>query len=87
MKKVLFIEDDTVVRENTAELLELADYDVITAANGKTGVAIAKAEKPDIIVCDIMMPEMDGYGVLQALGRRSRNPTNPLHFPFGKNRA
>ena len=78
MKKVLFIEDDTVVRENTAELLELAEYEVITAANGKTGVAIAKAEKPDIIVCDIMMPEMDGYGVLQALA----NDPGTQHIPF-----
>ncbi|MGB7843075.1 MAG: response regulator [Salinimicrobium sp.] len=78
MKKVLFIEDDTVVRENTAELLELAEYEVITAANGKTGVAIAKAEKPDIIVCDIMMPEMDGYGVLQELA----NDPGTQHIPF-----
>lgn len=78
MKKVLFIEDDTVVRENTAELLELADYDVVTAANGKQGVAIAKKEKPDIIVCDIMMPEMDGYGVLQALA----NDPETQHIPF-----
>ena len=78
MKKVLFIEDDTVVRENTAELLELADYEVITASNGKSGVAIAKQEKPDIVVCDIMMPEMDGYGVLQEL---SKDPETQ-HIPF-----
>jgi CheY-like chemotaxis protein len=78
MKKVLFIEDDTVVRENTAELLELADYNVITAANGKSGVAIAKSEIPDIVVCDIMMPEMDGYGVLQAL---ASDPATQ-HIPF-----
>lgn len=78
MKKVLFIEDDTVVRENTAELLELAEYNVITAANGKTGVALAKKELPDIIVCDIMMPEMDGYGVLQSL---AQDPATH-HIPF-----
>ncbi len=78
MKKVLFIEDDTVVRENTAELLELAEYDVITAANGKTGVALAKKELPDIIICDIMMPEMDGYGVLQSL---AQDPATQ-HIPF-----
>ena len=78
MKKVLFIEDDTVVRENTAELLELADYEVITASNGKSGVAIAKQEKPDIVICDIMMPEMDGYGVLQEL---SKDPETQ-HIPF-----
>lgn len=78
MKKVLFIEDDTVVRENTAELLELADYEVITASNGKSGVAIAKQEKPDIVICDIMMPEMDGYGVL---GELSKDPQTQ-HIPF-----
>ncbi len=78
MKKVLFIEDDTVVRENTAELLELSDYEVITAANGKTGVTLAKKELPDIIICDIMMPELDGYGVLKAL---SEEPSTQ-HIPF-----
>ncbi len=78
MKKVLFIEDDTVVRENTAELLELSDYEVITAANGKSGAALAKKELPDIVVCDIMMPEMDGYGVLQTL---AEDPVTQ-HIPF-----
>jgi len=78
MKKVLFIEDDTVVRENTAELLELANYKVITAANGKIGVAMAMKNKPDIIVCDIMMPELDGYGVLQILSKEKTTK----HIPF-----
>ncbi|MBP2831478.1 response regulator [Aquimarina sp. U1-2] len=67
MKTVLLIEDDMALRENTAELLELSDYNVITSPNGKIGIAKAKIEKPDIIVCDIMMPEVDGYGVLEAL--------------------
>ncbi|HET8753950.1 MAG TPA: response regulator, partial [Salinimicrobium sp.] len=78
MKKVLLIEDDTVVRENTAELLELSDYKTVTAANGKKGVELAKKELPDIIVCDIMMPEMDGYGVLQTL---AKDPETQ-HIPF-----
>lgn len=78
MKKILFIEDDTVVRENTAELLELSDYNVITGANGKIGVALAKKELPDIIICDIMMPELDGYGVLQALAEDETTQ----HIPF-----
>lgn len=80
MKKVLFIEDDVDLRENTAELLELAEYETITAANGKVGVKLAKETHPDIIVCDIMMPEMDGYEVLQAL---SKNPsTQDIPFIF-----
>ncbi|HET8887190.1 MAG TPA: response regulator [Salinimicrobium sp.] len=80
MTKILFIEDDTVVRENTAELLELSDYHVTTAANGKQGVELAKNLIPDIIICDIMMPEMDGYGVLENL---SKNPdTQQIPFIF-----
>ena len=69
MKKVLLIEDDTVLRENTAELLELSDYEVLTAANGKIGLDRAKETKPDIIICDIMMPVLDGYGVLEGLSK------------------
>ena len=72
MKKLLLIEDDVTVRENTAELLELSNYNVITASNGKLGIETAKQEIPDIIICDIMMPEIDGYGVLEAL---SKNPS------------
>ncbi len=67
MKKVLLIEDDTALRENTAELLELSGYSVSSAPNGTIGIEKAKTENPDIIVCDIMMPEIDGYGVLEAL--------------------
>lgn len=78
MKKVLLIEDDTVVRENTAELLELANYNVVTAANGKDGISLAKKHLPNIIICDIMMPELNGYGVLQIL---SKDPITK-HIPF-----
>ncbi len=78
MKTILLIEDDTALRENTAELLELSGYNVETAPNGKVGIEKAGTELPDIIVCDIMMPEVDGYGVLQALS--SQEKTN--HIPF-----
>ncbi len=78
MKKILLIEDDTALRENTAELLELSNYEVATAPNGKIGIEKAKVENPDIIVCDIMMPEIDGYGVLEALSHH--NSTH--HIPF-----
>lgn len=81
MKKViLLIEDNQDVRENTAEILALAGYDVETAINGKEGVAKALQRKPDLIVCDIMMPELDGYGVLFML---SKNPaTSGIPFIF-----
>jgi len=72
MKKILLIEDNTEIRENMAEILELAGYEVHTAANGKDGVASAIKEKPDLILCDIMMPVLDGYGVLHMV---QKNPT------------
>lgn len=78
MIKILLIEDDRAVRENTAELLELANYHVITASNGKSGLQKAKNEAPDLIICDIMMPELNGYGVLQIL---SKNPETK-YIPF-----
>lgn len=80
MKKILLIEDDTVLRENTAELLELSNYLVITASNGKLGIALAKQNIPDLIVCDIMMPEVDGYGVLETLSKDTS--TNQIPFIF-----
>ncbi len=78
MRKILLIEDDVILRENTAELLELSDYHVITAPNGKVGLDMARHSLPDIIVCDIMMPELDGYGVLEALAGNE----NTKHIPF-----
>ena len=78
MKKILLIEDDVVLRENTAELLELSNYNVITAPNGKIGVELASNNLPDIIVCDIMIPELDGYGVLDALTKSDKTK----HIPF-----
>ena len=84
MKKLLLIEDDTTVRENTAELLELSDYEVVTAPNGKIGIEKALQEKPDIIVCDIMMPEVDGYGVLEALSKNAETANIPFIFLSAK---
>jgi len=67
MKKILVIDDNTDVRENIAEILELANYQVFSASDGRQGVQLAKDINPDIILCDIMMPNLDGYGVLQIL--------------------
>ncbi len=78
MKTILLIEDDRALRENTEELLELSGYSMITAPNGKIGIQMAKEKLPDIIVCDIMMPEVDGYGVLKELS--SNDETK--HIPF-----
>jgi CRP-like cAMP-binding protein/CheY-like chemotaxis protein len=80
MKKILLIEDNLDVRENTAEILELAKYGVITAENGKEGVKLAQTELPDLIICDIMMPELDGYGVLHMLGKDAATASIPFIF-------
>lgn len=77
-KHILLIEDDITVRENTAELLELSGYKVSTAANGKIGVEKTLQLLPDIIVCDVMMPEMDGYDVLYNVS----NHESTQHIPF-----
>lgn len=78
MEKILLIEDNEALRENTAEILALANYDISTAENGKIGVEKAIANPPDLIVCDIMMPVLDGYGVFQII---SKNP-DLQHIPF-----
>ena len=77
MKKVLLIEDNVDVRENIAEILELAGYDVETAENGKVGVEIAQKLRPDLIICDIMMPVLDGYGALHLLNKNEQTSSIP----------
>ena len=78
MKTILLIEDSDDIRETTAEILELANYKVISAENGKVGVEIANKTKPDLVICDIMMPVLDGYGVLHIF---SQNP-DLQNIPF-----
>lgn len=84
MKKILLIEDNADILENTAEILELAGYKVFTAPNGKVGVEVAMSEIPDIVVCDIMMPVLDGYGVLHMLQRNSATRNIPFIFLTAK---
>lgn len=84
MKKILFIEDNQDVRENTAEILELENYEVTTAENGKIGVEKALQNIPDIIICDIMMPELDGYGVFEALHTNPRTASIPFIYLTAK---
>lgn len=84
MKTVLLIEDDVVLRDCTAELLELSNYKVVKASNGKTGLQLAKTQTPDIIVCDIMMPELDGYGVIKSLSENKNTKYVPFIFLSAK---
>ena len=82
MRTILIIEDDLALRENTAELLELENYRVLTAPNGKVGVVMAKKNLPDIIICDIMMPEIDGYSVLEVLAKDNSTKFIPFIFLY-----
>lgn len=84
MEKILVIEDNAEVRENIAELLHLSNYDVITAENGKVGYEKACAHQPDLILCDIMMPELDGYGVLHLLNNKNKTARIPFVFLTAK---
>lgn len=84
MSKILLIEDNHDVRENTAEILELANYKVVTAENGKIGVEKALQEKPDLIICDIMMPVLDGYGVLHLINKNQELKNIPFIFLTAK---
>lgn len=83
-KKIVLIEDNIDVRENTAEILTLAGYDTKVAPNGKIGVELAQTEKPDLIICDIMMPELDGYGVLHILSKNEETASIPFIFLTAK---
>lgn len=84
MKTILLIEDNIDIRENTAELLELSNYHVLKASNGKVGLDLAFQHKPDLILCDIMMPELDGYGVLYLLSKNPETAFIPFIFLTAK---
>lgn len=84
MKKLLIIEDNPEIRENTAEILELAGYEVLTAENGRVGAESAVANLPDLIICDIMMPELDGYEVLSILSKNPKTASIPFIFLTAK---
>lgn len=84
MKKILLIEDNEGIRNNTAEILELSNYTVIVAENGKIGVEKALEHHPDLIICDIMMPVLDGYGVLHAVHKNDAIKNTPFIFLTAK---
>lgn len=82
--KIALIEDNREMRENIQEILELADYEVFAAENGKRGVELIKSENPDLILCDIMMPELDGYGVLHMVSKNPKTARIPFIFLTAK---
>jgi DNA-binding NarL/FixJ family response regulator len=84
MKKILVIEDQPEMRRNITALLRYYEYEPIAAENGRAGVEAARREKPDLILCDVMMPELDGYGVLQALQTDAVLARTPFVFLTAK---
>jgi DNA-binding NarL/FixJ family response regulator len=80
MKRILIIEDQATMRRNLALMLEMEDYEVHTACNGSEGVEKARSIHPDLIICDVTMPVLDGYGALQAL--RAHDTTSMVPFIF-----
>ncbi|MET0298409.1 MAG: response regulator [Flavitalea sp.] len=81
---ILVIDDNDDIRENIVEILQLAGYKADAASNGKSGVALALKQKPDLIVCDIMMPELDGYGVIHLLRTNPETQRTPVIFLTAK---
>lgn len=84
MKKILVIEDQEFVRENILEMLNAAEFTAVGAENGKQGVQLAIQLQPDLILCDVSMPELDGYGVLAILRQNSATATIPFVFLTAK---
>jgi DNA-binding NarL/FixJ family response regulator len=84
MAKILVIEDEPEMRRNLLTILKLEKFNASGAENGRSGVELARREKPDLILCDVMMPELDGYGVLQALRDDPATLTTPFIFLTAK---
>jgi DNA-binding response OmpR family regulator len=84
MKKILIIEDEPSVRANILDLLSAEEFNAVAADNGATGVQLALSHRPDLIICDVMMPQLDGHGVLQALRQNPVTATIPFIFLTAK---
>jgi DNA-binding NarL/FixJ family response regulator len=84
MKRILVIEDERIMRQNLVTLLELEQFEVAAAENGRRGVELARATPPDLILCDVMMPDLDGHGVLRALAEDARTAQVPFIFLTAK---
>ena len=83
-KKLLIIEDQAPMRRNIALMLQMEGYEVCTAENGRVGLEVARKERPDLILCDVMMPELDGYGVVQGLREEAEFAATPFIFLTAK---
>jgi DNA-binding NarL/FixJ family response regulator len=84
MNKILVIEDEPEMRRNLTTILRLEHFHPLAAENGKAGIELARKEKPDLILCDVMMPVLDGYGVIAALRRDTATVSIPFIFLTAK---
>jgi CheY-like chemotaxis protein len=84
MKKILVIEDEPDMRRNLTTILRLEKFLPLPAENGSIGLELAKKERPDLILCDVMMPELDGYGVIAALRANADTAAIPFIFLTAK---
>jgi DNA-binding NarL/FixJ family response regulator len=84
MKKILVIEDEPEMRRNLATILRLENFHPLTAENGRAGLELARKERPDVILCDVMMPGLDGYGVVAALRADVETASRPFIFLTAK---
>ncbi len=84
MKKILVIEDELEMCRNLTTLLRLEKFRPLPAENGRVGIELAKKEKPDLVLCDVMMPELDGYGVIAALRADAETVAIPFIFLTAK---
>lgn len=84
MKKILVIEDDANIRESLVELLEMKSFELISADNGTDGLKLAQEKIPDLILCDVMMPGLNGYEVVEAIRKDSRLAKLPFIFLSAK---
>ncbi len=84
MNTILLIEDNWMMADNISAILELANYKVLTALDGKSGVSLAKKYRPDLILCDVVLPAWDGYQVLYALSTDTETARIPFIFLTGK---
>src|SRR5881628_1803123 len=80
MSRILIIEDHAQMRENLILMLEMEGFEVLWAEHGRRGVELARSHAPDLILCDVMMPQLDGHGVLQALRAHPATATIPFIF-------
>lgn len=84
MKKILVIEDDATMRKNVTTILQMENFEVLTATDGAAGLALARQAKPDLVLCDIMMPKADGHEVLRQLRADAGTAATPVIFLTAK---